>query len=414
MTRLLTPDMFGVVAIATVVMTGLAMFSDLGLRPSIVQSKRGDESAFLNTAWVVQIVRGAILWAAALGISLSLAVINWFDMAPKNSVYADPRLPYVVSIISASAFIIGFNSTKLLEASRKLAFGRVTLIEIVAQLSTVLCILIWALFDRSVWALVTGYLCSASVTMLLSHFFLPGTTNRWQWDNSAFQEIFQFGKWIFLSSILAFIATSGDRILLGGMTDTAVLGIYVIAYTLVASAEAVLSKIIGGVSFPALSEIARERPHALKQTYYRLHAIIAPSVYFVTGILMFSGHVLIRLLYDPRYEAAGWMLQILAVGLLALPFQIAIQCFLALGLPQLHSRILAVRLIVLIVAMPAGFFLFALQGALWGLVFSQLACLPMIIIYAAKFGLLNPRRELIALLAFPIGMAVGASAEFII
>ena len=61
MTRLLVPEMFGVMSIATVVMVGLAMFSDVGLRQNVIQSKRGSESAFLNTAWIIQIFRGIVL-----------------------------------------------------------------------------------------------------------------------------------------------------------------------------------------------------------------------------------------------------------------------------------------------------------------------------------------------------------------
>jgi hypothetical protein len=56
-------------AVATIVMVGLAMFSDLGLRQSIVQSRRGDEPAFLNTAWALQILRGVVLWAIAVAAS---------------------------------------------------------------------------------------------------------------------------------------------------------------------------------------------------------------------------------------------------------------------------------------------------------------------------------------------------------
>src|SRR5262245_40959484 len=121
MTRLLVPDMFGVMAIATIVLIGLAMFSDLGLRPNIVQSRRGDDSDFLNTAWVVQILRGIILWLFAIGIAVVIALSGWLDIVPKARVYADPRLPYVIGILSVAVLINGFNSTKLFEASRNLA-----------------------------------------------------------------------------------------------------------------------------------------------------------------------------------------------------------------------------------------------------------------------------------------------------
>src|SRR5947209_12532904 len=69
LTRLLVPEMFGVMAIAMVVIIGLAMFSDLGLGQSVVRSVRGSEPLFLNTAWVVQILRGMLLWLIALVVS---------------------------------------------------------------------------------------------------------------------------------------------------------------------------------------------------------------------------------------------------------------------------------------------------------------------------------------------------------
>ena len=76
MTRLLVPEMFGVMAIAMLVMMGLAMFSDLGLTQNIVQSRRGSESAYLNTAWTIQIIRGLLLWLLAPCISLAVFAAN--------------------------------------------------------------------------------------------------------------------------------------------------------------------------------------------------------------------------------------------------------------------------------------------------------------------------------------------------
>src|SRR6056297_1388295 len=61
LTRLLFPEAFGIMAIVQVVLGGVAMFSDIGIRASIVQNPRGDEPDFLNTAWTVQIIRGIFL-----------------------------------------------------------------------------------------------------------------------------------------------------------------------------------------------------------------------------------------------------------------------------------------------------------------------------------------------------------------
>src|SRR5262245_57988175 len=108
MTRLLVPEMFGVMAIASIVMVGLAMFSDLGLRQSIVQSRRGGDPAFLNTAWTLQILRGVLLWAIALTIAAALYVADRAGWVSAGSVYADPSLPGVIAALSFGAVIGGF------------------------------------------------------------------------------------------------------------------------------------------------------------------------------------------------------------------------------------------------------------------------------------------------------------------
>ena len=48
---------------------------------------------------------------------------------------------------------------------------------------------------------------------------IPGAANRFEWDSAAFQEIFHFGKWIFVATIFGFLMDSGDRLLLGGLVS---------------------------------------------------------------------------------------------------------------------------------------------------------------------------------------------------
>lgn len=407
MTRLLVPEMFGVMAIAYMIMYGLALFSDIGLRPSIVHSKRGNDAIFLNTAWIIQILRGALIWLFALVVTMLVVLANHLGIAPSDSVYANPSLPYVIAILSLCALISGFDSSKVHEASRNLLLDRITKIEIVSQVAGLLCMFSWVAVDRSIWALVAGSLGAALAKTILTHAWLPGNTNRWQWDNTAFNEIIHFGKWIFLSSILGFLVNSGDRLILGGVLSASELGIYAIAFLIFKTILDVLSKVIGDVTYPSLSEVAREQPANLKSHYYRFHVIIAAFAYLCSGILMISGQPLIDLLYDPRYAEAGWMLEILAAGLMTIPFRLAHQCFMALGMPGLLSKIITAQLITMYLVMPISFHFFGLPGALWGFVLSYFFTLPTTIFYQVKYGLFDLRKELLFLTIVPLGMIIG-------
>jgi O-antigen/teichoic acid export membrane protein len=406
--------MFGVMAIATMIMYALALFSDLGLRQSIVQSRRGREAVFLNTAWAVQIARGMVVWIAALAIGALLVAVQRTGVIPPDSVYAHPSLPGVVVILSLCAVIAGFESTKLSEASRTLTLGRITQIDVVSQSVGVLCMIAWAALDRSIWALVAGGLCAAAARTLLSHGWLPGTANRWQWERAAFREIIGLGKWIFAASILGFFVNSADRLILGALTSASVLGVYVIAFLIFSSVEQVLARIVGEVSFPALSEVARERPADLRSSYYQFHLAVGLPACVAAGVLMISGEPLIALLYDARYAQAGWMLEVVALALVTIPFRVATQCFVVLGAPQMMSQICVIRLVALGLLTPAAFQFFGLAGALWAIVLSYFAWLPTTIAFVIRHGLFDARRELPLLPALLAGMAAGHVLNYVL
>jgi O-antigen/teichoic acid export membrane protein len=407
MTRLLAPEMFGVMAIALMVMIGLALFSDLGLRQSVVQSRRGIEPAFLDTAWTVQILRGICIAAcAALGAGL-LALAVRSGLLPADSAYAAPELPLVIAVLGLGAILGGFESTKVHEAARRLELARITLIDLVSLVTGVASMIALAQVDRSVWVLVSGSLVTSLVRMLLTHTWLPGVRNQLRWERSAFREILGYGKWIFVSSIVGFVAASGDRILLGGLIDARLLGVYSIALLLFNAAEQTLGKVLGDVTFPALSEVARQRRKDLRRTVYRFHLPLAVFAYGSAGVLLVAAPSLVSVLYDPRYHDAGWILQILAAALVSVPARVHAICLLSLGQSRRHSLLAIAKLITLAVSLPIAFHLYGLPGAVWAVVLSHLSIMPLALFFAAREGFLAPSRELLPLPALPVGAAVG-------
>ena len=119
---------------------------------------------------------------------------------------------------------------------------------------------------------------------------------------------------------------------------------------------------------------------------------------------MFSGQSLIGLLYDQRYEQAGWMLEVLATALLITPLNLAIMCLLALGLPKLFAQIIAIRMASLFLLLPLGFHFFGLSGALWGYVVSYFSIFPATIYYKIRYGLFDFSKELLLIPAWLVGI----------
>ncbi len=407
MTRLLAPEMFGVIAIATLVTVVLGMLSDVGLQQNIVQSPRGDEPAFLDTAWVVQIIRGGGLWLIALLISCTVYAVNLNGLFPADSVYASPLLPAVIAVSSFAAVVSGFASTNIASACRHFNQQRVVQIEVIAQTVALCVMVVVGMATRSVWALVTGGLVATLTGTLLSHFWMKGIRNRFRLEKDALRELVGFGKWILVSSAVGILAINGDRILLGLYVDAHTLGLYAIAILIAGSIEGLLGRLFATVSLPALSEVARNNFQGLRDVYYKLRMPGDLLLLFISGLLFSAGHLAIVLLYDERYAAAGEMLQILALSLFTARFGVAHQIYLAMGVPRHLAIINAVRFIALFTLVPLLYHLGGLQAAIWGIALHSLATLPFIYFFNKKLGLNDWRRELQVLIAFPAGFACG-------
>lgn len=407
LTRLLAPDMFGVMAVGYMVFTGFIMLSDLGTFGLVSQSRRGQDPKFLNVIWVVQIVRGALIMLLALGLSGVLAMDAVRSLFPAHSVYADPRLPGLIAILSIFGLASGLESTKVWFARRSLALASLTRIELASQVATTVFIVTWAAISPSIWALAAGWIFGIVLKTALSHLVLPGPSNRFEWDLSAFQEVMRFGKWAMLSSLISFMQSSGDRILLGGYLDAKALGSYSIALLLVGALQEAVLRVTGSAVLPALSEVARERPDELKQKIYRVRRPLDIACLVPAGALFVLGKSVVGLLYDSRYAAAGWMLNLLALTLVSVSFNVFDQCLIALGRMKLLSALNAARLVTLYTFVPLGYWLFGATGAIAALPCASLVNTGLLMLVQGRLGLLDIKHELVAIPLFGAGLLAG-------
>ena len=407
MTRLLVPEMFGVMAIASMVLAGIGLLSDLGTRQSVVQSARGDDPDFLNTIWVVQIMRGGLICLVGLLSSLGLYFAARAGLFLSHAVYAQPALPLVLIVISFTELISGFQSTLLATASRRMLQHLLTYIEIFSQVVGIVTMIIWALFDKSIWALVAGGVVTNIVKTVSSHKLMPGEPNQLKWDKSALNEILHFGKWILLSSALGFLVINGDRLLFGGLINAHTLGVYVIAYFIINSMTQAVGKILGNVAFPVLSETVRSNPEKLVATYYRFRFPLDIGLLFLSGLFFEAGRYVIYFLYDSRYTEAGAMLQILSLTMIAFRYNVVDECYMALGKPKLLVILIAIKTAVLFTLLPIAFHAYQMPGALWAIVVSAFSSLPLTFYFKKKLNLLDMRNELIVLPVFFVGIGAG-------
>lgn len=229
LTRLLVPEMFGVMAIVNVIMTGISMVSDIGISQHVVQSKRGEEPLFLNTVWTIQILRGISVCCLILLASVGLYQANKFGLIPQAMIYANKDLPYLLGIVAIGTLISSFNSIHLILLNRRLRLGKSVFIEITSQVLGLIAVIYIAWHERTIYALVSGSIISSTTKLLLSHLLIKERC-RFAWDKETVNDIAHFGRWIMLSSLLGFLFAQGDRLLLGSFISPEQLGVYMVAF----------------------------------------------------------------------------------------------------------------------------------------------------------------------------------------
>lgn len=403
LTRLLFPEAFGLMALVSVIIQGLAMFSDVGVGPAIMQSRRGDDPQFLDTAWTIQVIRGALLWLFSCLIAFPVA-----------QVYEEPLIAWILPCVGLSLLIAGFNPTRIDTANRHLLVGRLTLLELVTQVFGIIVAVGMAWYLHSVWALVISGVTSSLLMLMLYSVFLPGKRNRFHWEPEAAAELVSFGKWIFLSTICGFLYMQGDKLLIGKYLPLDQFGIYNIGFFL-----ASFPILMGGVmTRKVLIPVYRERPPADSAENFRklqkMRFLLTGAVLSLTGCVSAAGVLLIDLLYDPRYAMAGAVVVVIAAmqipQIIVLTYE---QASLAAGDSRRFFVLSAARATLTLGCLLFGLVHGGLFGALIGQGIAGLASYPFVVWMSRHVGAWDPKHDLVyaAVGVMVIALAFGLNAE---
>lgn len=353
LTRLLVPELFGLMALVNVFIIGLALFSDIGIDPSIIRSKRGDDPVFLNTAWTIQIVRGFGLWLGCIAIAFPVAQF-----------YDEPRFLWLIPIVGFNTIISGFNSTSLASLSRHMEIGKLTLLELAVEIVSLVTIVVWALFRPTIWALVGGTVVSSCCELWLSHRLNPGESNRLTWNKEVVKEIVSFGKWIFLSTAVTFLASQADRLILGKLFSLSMLGVYTIAFNFANLPRQIVQQLSNKIIFPVIAQYAELPRKSLRARIIEKRRLILIGQALLVTVMVSFGDLLIINLYDERFIEAAWILPLLSLGLWPLILSLTSdKALFVLGNPRYVAYGNILKFVYMSIALPYGFSKIGVLGA---------------------------------------------------
>lgn len=407
LTRLLEPEVFGVMAIVTIVAIGIAMFTDLGLWQFVVRHKDPEDPHMLNVVWTIQVMRGWAMFLLILIIVIILAMGNQYLPSYFHGIYADSRLPMLILIAGTASVIGGYASMASPIMHRKIELGKLELAELISQVIGTSVMIIWVWLYPSIWDLLLASLVSTLLHTLMTYYLFP-YRHKLVWDKSIVREVFHFSKWIVISSALTYLFMQGDRLLFAAKIDAATLGVYSIAFMLATTITGVAITLAEKVIFPVFSSQAHGDRQLFKDKYYKVRLYLDIPMFLAAGLLMALGPLIVHTLYDARYHNAGWILQILAFSVIGNTLSlVSMECLLALSITKVRMWVMLIRTISLFVGLPLFFNLYGFYGAIWVVALNAWVSLPLTYWNLAKNSIFNLFKEVRMLPFVGVGYALG-------
>lgn len=329
--RLLAPNDFGLFGITMMAVSLLETFSQNGFVQALTQ-KKGDIIPYLDSAWVVQIVRGLVLSLALFFLAPLIAVFF-------NASQAEP----ILKVVALAVALQGFYNIAIVYFSKELQFGKYFLYQIVGTLADFVVSVALAFILRSVWALVFGLLAGVVVRLALSY-LVYAYVPRFLLNIQKARELFIFGKWVFFTNIIAFFITQADGFFVAKMLGISALGFYQIAYKI----PSILAiDILAGAIFPAYTKI-QDDLDKMKQAYFKILRLFAIFLLPATGGLVAITPEFIKIFLGEKWLSAAPAMQTLMVATMVWTIAVLSNyVFLALARPEIESKGSAIRFMVL-------------------------------------------------------------------
>lgn len=301
LSRLISPSEFGVVSIATVIIQFLAMFTEMGIGPAIIQERDLSEKN-LDSVFSFSLVLGLVL-----------AVILFFASPFIASFYSNSKLQLISKILSINIFFAAANivpNALILKNKRfKFIAKRTLFLQIISGIISV----IYALNGGGAYALLVAPVLSSIGVFILNMKEYPRHID-WKFDLDPLKRIFSFSIYQFLSNFINYFSRNADNLIIGKYLGMSALGYYDKSYRLMMLPLQNVTNVVSPVLQPFLSDFQNAK-NLIADKYIKIIKLIA-TISFPLGIgLFFIGDELIRLVYGPLWEKAVPTFRILSLSL---------------------------------------------------------------------------------------------------
>lgn len=299
--RLLSPEDFGVVAVATVLIAFFTLFTDMGIGPAIIQKQDLTQddlnSIFSFTVW------GGIV----------LAALFFVVAYPIGHFYKEESLVLICQLLSINLLFAAWNivPNALINKNKRFKFiaKRTLSLQVISGIISVFA----AYHGLGLYALLISPILTAIGVFVLNFRKYPLQFS-WQMHTEALKKIFSYSSFQFLFNFINYFSRNLDKLIIGRFFSMNELGYYEKSYRLMMLPLQYVTNVVTPVMHPILTSLQNDYK-SLTEKYNKIIKLIA-TISFPLGVfLYFAADDIIYIIYGNRWEKAIPVFQILALSL---------------------------------------------------------------------------------------------------
>lgn len=314
--RLLTPDDFGIVAIATLIVHFGNVLSEVGGQQYLIQKKNINEDD-INSAWTLNIILKSFLWIALLSAIPAITTL-----------YDRPELETVLYVSSLTLIIGAFNSPGLILLRRSLHYKPIFKISIFQKLISFSIVMLIVFIQPTYWALIVADIASVLTLVVGSYFIHP---IRPKFCIRKIRKQWSFSQWILLKAGVGFTRAEADTILVSKFFTSEEFGVYHMSrYLSIIPSTDVIAPAIE----PLMASFSRVKDDAQQLAYQLSLSMLVVSVLIIpiSVFMWFFPEKIIDFFLGSQWTGAYPLLSALSILLFTYAIsQIFTQCCMALG-----------------------------------------------------------------------------------
>lgn len=408
LTRMLAPDIYGVFAVVLVYQYMLEMFSDIGVRSFVITKEGEVTDELIQTCWTAALLRGVLILIVSALIAGLIIILQAQQVFAAESPYNAEVLPWAILALGGASLLFAFQSINVYIYERNMAFTHVTLSIVLSSVAGLIVTIGVAWVSPTVWSLVIGFTAQYAFQVVYSFWAFTGPPMRLRWHRLSVRLLIDRGKWLVGHSSLTALSSGADRILLGFLMDATTFGLYYIAVQVRDFCNNFLFMVHGRMGLQVFTHILTAPADVFRRNYYRYRMIFDALAGLGAGTLIMLAKPIVDLVFDDRYAGVAPILQILSLAFVLVGPSLLRSAFSAERKFREMMYLSLVETIALWGGLLIAIFVFdSLTGALYVIALQRLPAVIILTYAGQRRDWVRLAGELMTLVFFAIGLALG-------